>query len=224
MIEIYKIISGKFPPEYPTAIKNIWDALFPSLYLSKKINETEEVLLNYSRWIRRPNFWQLNPFININDPLNIQQDNPELKPEFNNSLEFNYSKTFKDNSDFLGVVYYRNTLGDIARYSDRLSAKQFEQLHNAAVDPNAILNTYINSESVNRVGVELTLQQKLGKNFDITPSLNFGYRKVKANSGSLNLSNEGFNWSGKLTANYKIVTDNESSLFNKLNFQINSNY
>ena len=214
----------KFGYEYPSAIKNIWDALFPSLYLSKKINETEEVQLNYSRRIRRPDFWQLNPFIDINDPLNIQQGNPELKPEFTNSLEFNYSKTFKDNSNFLGVVYYRNTLGDITRYSDTLSAEQFEQLHNAAVDPNAILNTYINSESVNRVGVELTLQQKLGKNFDITPSLNFGYRKVKANSGALNLSNEGFNWSSKLTANYKIVSNNESSLFNKLNFQLNGNY
>lgn len=214
----------KFGYEYPAAIKNIWDALFPSLYLSKKINETDEVQLNYSRRIRRPNFWQLNPFIDINDPLNIQQGNPELKPEFTNSLEFNYSKTFKDNSNFLGVIYYRNTLGDITRYSDTISAAQFEQLHNAAVDPNAILNTYINSESVNRVGIELTLQQKIGKNFDITPSFNFGYRKVKANSKSLNLSNEGFNWRGKLTANYKIVTNNESSFFDKLGFQLTSNY
>lgn len=214
----------KFGYEYPAAIKNIWDALFPSLYLSKKLNERDEVQLNYSRRIRRPDFWQLNPFIDINDPLNIQQGNPELKPEFTNSLEFNYSKTFKDNSNFLGVIYYRNTQGDITRYSDTISAQQFEQLHNAAVDPNAILNTYINSESVNRVGIELTLQQKSGKNFGVTPSFNLGYRKVKAISKSLNLSNEGFNWSGKLTANYKIITNNESSVFNKLSFQITSHY
>ncbi|MEO9020657.1 MAG: outer membrane beta-barrel protein [Ginsengibacter sp.] len=212
----------KFGYEYPSAIKNIWDALFPSLYLSKKINESEEVQLNYSRKIRRPDFWQLNPFIDINDPLNIQQGNPELKPEFTNSLEFNYSKTFKDNSNFLAVVYYRNTLGDITRYSDTISDVQFQQLHNAAVDPNAILNTFINSKSVNSVGVELTLQQKLGKNFDVTPSFNLGYRKV--NADSLNLSNEGFNWSTKLTANYKIIAGNESSVFNKLSFQLTGNY
>ncbi|HET7115738.1 MAG TPA: outer membrane beta-barrel family protein, partial [Hanamia sp.] len=214
----------KFGYEYPSAVRNIWDALFPSLYLSRKLNATEEVQLNYSRRIRRPNFWQLNPFIDINDPLNIQQGNPELKPEFTNSLEFNYSKTFKDNSNFLGVIYYRNTRGDITRYSDTISTAQFQQLHNAAVDPNAILNTYINSQSVNRLGFELTLQQRFSKNFDITPSFNLGYSKVNAARDSLNLSNEGFYWSSKLTANYKINTDNETSLFNKVGFQLTADY
>jgi outer membrane receptor protein involved in Fe transport len=214
----------KFGYEYPSAIKNIWDALFPSLYLSKKLNETDEVQLNYSRRIRRPDFWQLNPFIDINDPLNIQQGNPELQPEFTNSFEFNYSKDFKDNSNFLGVIYYRNTQGDITRYSDTISAQQFQQLQNAAVDPNAILNTFINSTSVHRAGVELTLQQKLGKNFDITPSANLGYRKVNANQKAKQLSNEGFNWRAEITVNYKITTTNGSSFFDKLSFQADADY
>lgn len=214
----------KFGYEYPTQIKNIWDALFPSLYLSKKIGESQEVQLNYSRRVRRPDFWQLNPFIDINDPLNIQQGNPELKPEFRNSIEFNYSKNFKNNSNFLGVVYYRNTQGNITRYSDTISAAQFQQLHNAAVDPNAILNTFINSKSTNRIGMELTLQQKLSKNFDVTPSFNFAYRKVNADVKDLNLSNEGFDWSSKLTANYKIETKKPSSLFNKVGFQLSGRY
>ena len=166
----------------------------------------------------------MTSFIDINDPLNIQQGNPELKPEFTNSLEFNYSKTFKNNGNFLGVIYYRNTRGDITQYSDTISSAQFQQLHNAAVDPNAILNTYINSESVNRIGMELTLQQKFGKNFDITPSVNLGHSKVNAARDSLNLSNEGFYWSSKLTANYKINGKSESSLFNKVGFQLTANY
>jgi outer membrane receptor protein involved in Fe transport len=214
----------KFGYEYPSSVKGIWDALFPSLYLSKKLNETDEVQLNYSRRIRRPDFWQLNPFIDINDPLNIQQGNPELKPEFTNSLEFNYSKTFNDNSNFLGVVYYRNTQGDITRYSDTISGAQFEQLHNAAVDPDAILNTFINSKSVNRMGVELTLQQKLGTDFDVTPSFEIGYRKVNAGTQAQDVSNEGINWGAKLTANYKITAANESSVFNKLAFQLTGDY
>ncbi|MEO6135537.1 MAG: outer membrane beta-barrel family protein [Ginsengibacter sp.] len=213
-----------FGYEYPTAIDNIWDALFPSLYLSKKINESTEVQLNYSRRVRRPDFWQLNPFIDINDPLNIQQGNPELKPEFRNSYEFNYSKDFKNRSNFMASIYYRSNKGDITRYSDTLTAQQYEQLNNAAVDPNAILNTYINSESVNRIGLELTLQQKFTSNFDITPSLSFDYRKVKADVKGVNLSNEGFNWEIDVTANYKIESKNESSFFNKMSFQLNGNY
>ena len=216
--------SLSFGYEYPDQLRNIWDALFPSLYLSKNLSETDEIQLNYSRRVRRPNFWQLNPFIDINDPLNIQQGNPALKPEFRNSFEFNYSKNFANNSNFLASVYYVNTMGDITRYSDTLTALQYEQLDNAAVDPNAILNTFINSESVNRVGLEMTLQQKLGKNFDITPSLSFDYRKVKAGTGKTDLSNEGFDWEAELTANYKINSKNEKSVFNKMSFQLTGDY
>jgi len=213
----------KFGYEYPDKISNIWDALFPSLYLSKKLNDDEEIQLNYSRRVRRPNFWQLNPFIDINDPLNIQQGNPKLKPEFSNSMEFNYSKTFKNKSNFLGVVYYRNTQQDITRFSDTLTAVQYQQLNHAAVDPNAILNTYINAESTNRWGMELTLQQKFNSNFDITPSVSINYRNVKAGLSQQNLSNKGWNWSSKLSANYKIETDHPS-IFNKLSFQLTAQY
>ena len=213
----------KFGYEYPSQLKNIWDALFPSLYLSKKLNDDEEVQLNYSRRIRRPNFWQLNPFIDINDPLNIQQGNPALKPEFTNSMELNYSKTFKNKSNFLAVLYYRNTQQDITRFSDTISAAQFEQLNNSAVDPNAILNTYINAQSTNRLGFELTLQQKFGNNFDITPSANINYRHVKAGAEQQNIANQGWNWSSKLTANYKIETQHPS-IFNKLSFQLTTEY
>lgn len=218
------IDSGKtFGYEYPDQLKNIWDALFPSLYLSKKIDDDNEVQLNYSRRVRRPNFWQLNPFIDINDPLNIQQGNPALKPEFTNSLEFNYSKTFKNRSNFLAVIYYRNTQQDITRFSDTITTAQYQQLNNAAVDPNAILNTFINAQSTNRLGLELTLQQKFSKNFDVTPSVSIGYRKVNANAAQQNISNEGYNWSTKLTANYKIETQSPS-IFNKLSFQVTGEY
>lgn len=216
--------SKEFGYQYPSSLKNIWDVLFPSIYLSRKLGEKDEIQLNYARKIRRPGFWQLNPFVDINDPMNIQVGNPGLKPEFTNSLEFNYSKTFKDNSNFLGTIYYRNTLGDITRYSDTISTEQYQQLQNAGVDPNAIVNTFINADNVNQVGIELTLQQKLAKDFEISPSVNLGYRRVNAGSDSLNLSNEGFNWSGKLNVDYKINTRNELSFFNKLGFQFRAAY
>jgi outer membrane receptor protein involved in Fe transport len=215
--------SENFGYEYPSSLGTIWNGLFPSVYLSKKLNENEEIQLNYSRRIRRPRFWQLNPFININDPLNLQEGNPRIKPEFTNSIEFNFSKTFVNNSNLLAVLYYRNTTQDITRYSDTISAEQYQQLHNAAVDPNAILNTFINAASNNRIGVEIILQQKVNKNFDFTPSVNLNYSSVNAGAAQSNLSNSGFNWSGKLNANYKIETKHPS-IFNKLSFQLNSDY
>lgn len=212
----------KFGYEYPNKISRIWDALFPSLFITKKVSDDDELQFNYSRRIRRPRFWELNPFIDINDPANIRQGNPELKPEFINSFEFNYSKNYKG-GNFLAVLYFRNNPKDITQYSDTITTAQYQQLNNAAIDQNAILNTFINANTTNRYGLELTLQQKAGKNFDITPTFNLQYRTVGAKVNNIDLSNKGFNWETKLITNYKIETI-KKSLINNLGFQLIGEY
>ncbi|HEX5025909.1 MAG TPA: outer membrane beta-barrel protein [Agriterribacter sp.] len=214
--------SFKFGYEYPGSFKNIWNALFPSLFLTQKIGEDDELQVNFSRRIRRPDFWQLNPFIEINDPVNLRMGNPNLKPEFINSFEINYSKNYK-NGNILGVLYWRNNPNDITQYSDTITTEQYEQLQNAGVDPNAILNTFVNANTTNRYGAELTVQHKIGSNFDITPTFNLQYRTVSAGVDKADLSNKGFNWQGRLITNYKIKTEN-SPLFNNLSFQLIADY
>ena len=212
----------KFGYEYPSSIENIFDALFPSVFITKELSEGQDIQLNYTRRIRRPDFWRLNPFIDISDPVNLRQGNPNLRPEFTNSFEFNYNKKYEKGS-FLGVLFYRNTQGDITQYSDTITAAQYQQLNNAAIDPNAILNTFINAESTNSLGAELTLQHTLVKNFDIVPTIQMQYQMVNAIVDQLDLSNEGFQYEAKLTANYKIVTQ-RSRLFNNLGFQLIGEY
>jgi outer membrane receptor protein involved in Fe transport len=211
----------KFGYQFPKQLDNIFDALFPSLYLSKAIGEGQELQLNYSRRIRRPDFWQMNPFVDINDPLNIRQGNPALRPEFTNSFEFNYNKTYTTGS-FLGVIYFRNTEGDITRYSDTITAAQYQQLNNAAIDPSAIMNTFVNAKYQNRWGSELTLQQKVGKNLDITPTIDLQYKKVVSNINNTDLSNEGFNYEAKLIINYRVVA--KPAFWNKWSFQATGGY
>ena len=211
----------RFGYEYPKSIGNIWNALFPSLFLTRQIGEEDEIQVNFSRRIRRPDFWQLNPYIEINDPVNLRQGNPQLQPEFVNSFELNYSKGFKG-GNLLGVLYWRNNPNDITQYSDTITAAQYEQLQNAAVDPNAILNTWVNASTTNRYGAEFTLQYKTAAGLDLTPSINMQYRKVNAHINNIDLSNKGFNWDARLTANYKIKT--EKPLFNNLSFQLMGNY
>ncbi|MEO6453526.1 MAG: outer membrane beta-barrel family protein [Ginsengibacter sp.] len=212
----------KFGYDYPRNLKNIWDALFPSLFLTQTIGEGEDIQINYTKRIRRPDFRRLNPFIDINDPVNLRQGNPALSPEYTNSFEFNYNKTYKSGS-FLGVIYYSNNQGDITQYSDTITAAQYQQLNNAAIDPNAILNTFINAQSTNSLGADFTLQQKLAKNFDIVPNVNLRYQKVNAVVNNIDLSNEGFNWEAKLIINYKIEAK-KSSLFSNLGFQVIGEY
>lgn len=212
----------KFGYTYPEDFKSLFDALFPSIFVTKQLSESEDIQFNYTRRIRRPDFWRLNPFIDINDPVNLRQGNPNLRPEFTNSFEFNYNKKYEKGS-FLGVIFYRNTQGDITQYSDTISAAQFQQLNNAAIDPNAILNTFINAQSTNSLGAELTLQHSFSKNFDIVPTIQMQYQKVNAVIDKLDLSNEGFTYEAKLVTNYKIVTERSKAL-NNLGFQLIGEY
>jgi outer membrane receptor protein involved in Fe transport len=211
----------KFGYQYPNKIDNIFDALFPSLFLTKEIGEGQEIQLNYSRRIRRPDFWNLNPFVDINDPFNIRQGNPSLKPEFTSNFEFNYNLNYTT-GNFLGVIYYNTTAGEITRYSDTITTEQYQRLNNAAVDPGAILNTFINADSENRLGAELTLSQKISDNFDITPTIDMQYTKVNVKNDQLDLSNEGFTFEAKLILNYRVAS--KLKLLDKLSFQVTGEY
>ena len=208
-----------FGYSYPNTARRFFDALFPSVFLTREVGEDIELQVNYTRRIRRPNFWQLNPFIDINDPVNLRQGNPQLQPEFVNSFEFNYSQDYKK-GNFLGVIYYRNNLGDITRFSDTISTALYQQLNNAAIDPNAILNTFINARSTNTIGLELTLQHKFNENFDIVPTIDMQRRKV--NADAFRLSNSGFNWDAELTTNFRF--GNKSGLLKDLGLQLVGEY
>lgn len=209
----------RFGYDYPKDASRFFDALFPSIFLTKKAGENTELQVNYTRRIRRPNFWQLNPFIDITDPVNLRRGNPELQPEFVNSFEFNYSRNYTK-GNFLGVLYYRNNLRDITRFSDTISTALYQQLNNAAIDPNAILNTFINAHSTNRLGLELTLQHKFNSQLDITPTIDMQYRMVNADTRGL--SNRGFNWDGELTTNYRFAAGN--GLLKNLGLQLTGEY
>jgi outer membrane receptor protein involved in Fe transport len=217
------IDSGKtFGYDFPSKKSGIWSALFPSAFLTYQLKEGNDLQLNFTRRIRRPNFWQINPYVDITDPMNISKGNPELQPEFTNSFELNYNRTYTSGS-VLVSLYFRNNTADITEYSDTINARDLEQLASAGVSPNAIVTTFVNADRTNRSGLEITWQQKVGKSLDFTPSFNAQYRDTRANIMGKTLSNNGFNWSTKLTANYKIIKP-DNAFLNNFSFQLMGEY
>ncbi len=65
--------------------------LFPTAYLQYKANEKNNFVLNYGRRIRRPNYDNLNPFIEFLDRYTYEQGNPNLKPQFSHNIELSHS-------------------------------------------------------------------------------------------------------------------------------------
>jgi outer membrane receptor protein involved in Fe transport len=67
---------------------------FPNLTMTYALENKQKLSVNYHRRVNRPNFKDLSPFIEVNDPYLYEKGNPALKPEFVNNMEFTW--LFKD--------------------------------------------------------------------------------------------------------------------------------
>jgi len=69
--------------------------LFPQAMLTYKYDAKKEYSLSYNRGIRRPAYEDLNPFLYYIDVYDYGSGNPNLKPEYTNSIElsYNYNKS-----------------------------------------------------------------------------------------------------------------------------------
>ena len=81
---------------------------YPSIHFSKSIKDKHQFQLSYSRRINRPAPFLLNDIPQYIDPDNIFMGNPELKPEFTDSFEFNYRTTISKVT-ISAQSYLRNT-------------------------------------------------------------------------------------------------------------------
>jgi outer membrane receptor protein involved in Fe transport len=146
-------------------------SFFPSVFLSQRLSEDQDLQLNYSRRINRPNFWQLFPFVDYTDTLNLSRGNPELKPEFTNSIEVSYQKQFKNRSSFLASVYFRNTNNVISRF-------QVPE-DDSVVKREVFINTYINANRSYITGLELTGRKPVAKWWDVNANLNLFVSQIQ---------------------------------------------
>lgn len=169
-------------------------SLFPSLFLSQKLKNKQELQLSYTRRVNRPFFMQVIPFIDSTNQLNWTRGNAGLKPEFTNSLEASYSKTFNGNNTFLASVYYKYTTDLITRYLDTVTVGNVQ-------NP---VSTYINANSSRSLGAELTSQNTLTKWWDVNANVNV-YNSIINTDNIKGTSQEAlWSWFGKINSNFKL--------------------
>ncbi|MDX2249559.1 MAG: outer membrane beta-barrel family protein [Bacteroidia bacterium] len=145
--------------------------LFPSTFLNYQINEGNALQVSYSRRLRRPNFWDLNPFFTYSNPLSIRSGNPNLNPEFSHSFDFGHIKYWEDAS-FSSSIYYRHTDGVFSHIS-------------TVSDDGVSISRPENLNTRDDIGLEFSLNFSPIKKWDVTWSGNFF-------QGRLNAENLGF--------------------------------
>lgn len=178
--------TGKLP-ESGTSFTNDYPlSLFPSVFVSRKLKGEDNVQLSYTRRINRPNFFQLMPFTDFSDSLNLQRGNPDLLPEFTNSLELSYQKFFTKGHNFLATVYYKQATDLITRF-------QFSEF-NEELGREVAIFSYANSNVSEAYGVEFTLRNTFGKIIELTSNVNLYNSRVDASNVESGLINEQFTW------------------------------
>jgi outer membrane receptor protein involved in Fe transport len=171
-------------------------SLFPSVFLTQKLGGQQELQLNYTRRIDRPNFFQLFPYTDYSDSLNLSRGNPDLKPQFTNSFELAYQKTFKGNNTLLASIYYKYTTDLITRYQ----SKEINPLTDSIV----FVNTYINANSSFVGGLELIGRNTITKWWDLTTSINIFTSKINA-ADSIKTVGQTYSWFGKINSSFKFL-------------------
>jgi len=91
----YTLSTGVRAERSTSGLTNSFDnnvfALLPNATLNYKLTPKQNIKLSYNRTVSRPNIYDLNPYISINDPYSVQSGNPGLKPEFRQNLSVDYS-------------------------------------------------------------------------------------------------------------------------------------
>jgi len=140
-----------------------YNTFVPSIYFSRKLGEKQTLKLSYSKRINRPDYRDLNPFINTTDPNNITAGNPYLKPEIGNRVELGWNYDLNPGS-FMISAFYRTSQDDIQPYV----------VYYASLPVGDTTYTNVSVSTKENVGLEKDLGMNLFA--DIHPTTKFNVR------------------------------------------------
>ena len=154
---------------------------FPTLNFSFEFTEKENITLGYSRRIRRPRSWSLNPFRSLTSLTFFRQGNPDLDPSYSNLFDLGYLKRW-NKFTFNSSVYYQKATQVIERITETTGEFVVVSV-NPLVELPEFRSTSVNLSENIRTGTEFTLtyspkrQVRLSGNFNIFNSETIGFYK-----------------------------------------------
>uniref|UniRef100_UPI004049C595 TonB-dependent receptor domain-containing protein n=1 Tax=Flavobacterium sp. TaxID=239 RepID=UPI004049C595 len=150
-------------------VKRNYTNWFPSGGLTYQVNAKNQMALNYSKRIQRPNYSSLNPFEYKIDELSFSRGNPFLRPQYTNTIKLSNTYNYKLNTS-LSYTYVTDF---------------FAQITEADGDDRNYLNpqNIANQETIN---LGISLPQKIFKWWNVYLSLNAYTSSYKSDNPSFN--------------------------------------
>ena len=172
--------------------------LFPTLNLAYEFSGQESLTFGYSKRIRRPRGWNINPFPRRNSVTSFRRGNPFLDPTFTTALEVDYLKRF-DKFTLNTSIFYRQSDGNIENITEETG--EIVDLIIGS-DPNApllqvpVLESYpINLSTNKRIGSELSLTYTPSRSVRLNASFTINSSSIRGQYEDQNFDSDDTNWS-----------------------------
>ncbi|MES2134082.1 MAG: TonB-dependent receptor [Bacteroidota bacterium] len=148
--------------DFPNTFIPSYNIVVPSLILSHKFKKDQTLKFAYTRRIERPDYSELNPFMNLSDPRNITTGNPSLKPEIGDNMELGYNKSFENGGNiYIALI-------------ERINSQDLKQI--TTFYPSYLINDslYANVSISNRqnIGIEYNSGGTISGSIPITEKMN----------------------------------------------------
>ena len=171
--------------------ENDYFSLFPSASVAYSLGQATRLRASYSRRITRPRTWNLNPFPQYEDRLNLRRGNPYLDPEYTDAFELGFNQFTQWGSISLSP-YYRRQTDQIGRWLE--------------VDSNGVSTlTFENFQTSETFGAEIVGTYRLRDRLSAFVNLSLYQTDLDGSNVDEELSNNSFGWSARSNLSWVII-------------------
>ena len=175
---------------------------FPTLNLSYEFSDSENITLGFSRRIRRPRSWSLNPFRSLTSLTFYRQGNPDLDPSYSNTYDFGYLKRW-EKFTFNGSVYYQKATQVITRITEA-TGDIVVVSEDPLVEVPALRSTSVNLSDNDRIGTEFTLTYVPTRKVRISGNFNIFNSKTVGTFEEVDFGAEIVSWFARINSSFPL--------------------
>ncbi|MDP4264653.1 MAG: TonB-dependent receptor [Bacteroidota bacterium] len=169
----------------------------PSLILSHTFNNQQVLKFSYACRLERPDYRDLNPFVNLSDPHNINTGNPFIKPEIGNDFQLGYNQSFGKDNNLNIVLLYNYNNPDIKSYTTFYPS--YKVGDSVYTDVNVTMRDNIAAE--HRWGLNISSTVTILSKLNIRANIQL-YDRTTKNIYSTPPLISGFEYRGNMNVNY----------------------